>query len=513
MPTAAPAAPALFSLPAPRGPARPVKRKTVLSYGLGADSTAILLMFLADPVRYGLEPDLSDLIVLHAVTGNEWPTSLSYVDRLVLPLLAERKVRVVQVARMGRSDSDGVLVLEDSRSTRRIHQAGPWRLSDWLLTGGTVPQMASGRRTCSIRFKGWVLDHWAVAEFGQSAFRRVIGYHAGERSRMEKDTKIQDRLNEKAGRVICEPSYPLVDAGMDRAAVEAYVLERLGEPIQKSYCTFCPFSGVCASRDRHEARLREHPDLAAEALMMEYASMALNEPMSLYGTRSLYQQLAEDERNDAVLTAFEDRLDAAPFSLYEVRRVYLPGRTKDCRRHHGTRCPRPRWWCRTERTTVCRRAHSSFETAADGEQAELPPQCAGLEDGCRGSQVKGAAWRSVRTVWEGSRLEAEFTLLDWSREQGVRLRRGESSRINRLHYLERGEGYPSAEAYLVAAPSGADDKNRGSFERKWTEITGLIGTRWEPVRPLVHHPVRRGSRVVPVIRPSGVEHVPALELA
>ncbi|MET9779275.1 hypothetical protein ABZ023_34385, partial [Streptomyces sp. NPDC006367] len=143
----------------------------------------------------------------------EWPTSLSYVDRLVLPLLAERRVRVVQVARMGRSDSDGVMVLDDSRATRRIHQAGPWRLSDWLLTGGTVPQMASGRRTCSIRFKGWVLDHWAVAEFGQVPFRRVIGYHAGERSRMEKDTKIQNRLNEQAGRVICQPSYPLIDAG------------------------------------------------------------------------------------------------------------------------------------------------------------------------------------------------------------------------------------------------------------------------------------------------------------
>ncbi|MFG2210554.1 hypothetical protein [Streptomyces sp. NPDC048638] len=506
-----PALPALFALPAPRGPAlRPAKPMTVLSYGLGADSTAILLMFLEDPVRYGLEPDLSDLIVLHAVTGNEWPSSLSYVDRLVLPLLAKRRVRVVQVARVGRSDSDGVLVLDDSRATRRIHQAGPWRLSDWLLTGGTVPQMASGRRTCSIRFKGWVLDHWAVAEFGRAPFRRVIGYHAGERSRMEKDTKIQDRLNERAGRIICEPSYPLVEAGMDRDAVEAYVLERLGEPIQKSYCTFCPFSGVCASRERHEARLRERPDLAAEALMMEYASMALNEPMSLYGTRSLYQQLAEDQANDAVLTAFEERLDEAPFSLYEVRRLYLPGRTKDCRHHHGNRCARPQWWCRTERSAACRR-HHAVGGGSDAAGAEAAPQCAGVDDTCRGKPVKGQAWRSVRTVWEGPRLEAEFTLLDWSREEGVRLRRGESSLINRLHYLERGEGYPAAEAYLVAAPTGADDKNRESFDRKWAEITGLFGTRWEPVRPLVHRPIRRVSRVVPVIRPSGVAHVPALE--
>ncbi|WP_179199630.1 hypothetical protein [Streptomyces sp. NRRL B-24572] len=46
------------------------KRRTVLSYGLGADSTAILLKFLAAPLDYGLELDLSDLIVVHAVTGD-----------------------------------------------------------------------------------------------------------------------------------------------------------------------------------------------------------------------------------------------------------------------------------------------------------------------------------------------------------------------------------------------------------------------------------------------------------
>ncbi|KOU50125.1 hypothetical protein [Streptomyces sp. WM6378] len=119
----------------------------------------------------------------------------------------------------------------------------------------------------------------------------------------------------------------------------------------------------------------------------------------------------------------------------------------------------------------------------------------------------------MRTVWEGPRLEAEFTLMRWGRETGVQLRHGERSMIKRRHYLNRGEGYPTAEAYLVAAPTGADNKNRNSFDRKWTEITGLIGTRWEPVRPLVNHPVRRGSRVVPVIRPSGVAHVPALASA
>jgi hypothetical protein len=91
----------------------------------------------------------------------------------------------------------------------------------------------------SIRFKGWVLDNWAAAEFGARTFRRVIGYHADELGRAEKDTAIQRQLNTEAGRTICEPHYPLILARMDRAAVEAYVLASLGEPIKKSYCAMC----------------------------------------------------------------------------------------------------------------------------------------------------------------------------------------------------------------------------------------------------------------------------------
>lgn len=139
---------------------------TVLSYGLGADSTAILVEFLDHPERYGLASDLSDLIVVHAVTGDEWPDTLDYVDRLVLPRLRRAGARLVQVARAGRQDADGVVVLDDSRSPRRICARGPWRLSDELREAGTVPQIANGRRTCSIRFKGWVLDQWTEAEFG-----------------------------------------------------------------------------------------------------------------------------------------------------------------------------------------------------------------------------------------------------------------------------------------------------------------------------------------------------------
>ncbi|WP_073780596.1 hypothetical protein [Streptomyces sp. MJM1172] len=463
---------------------------TVLSYGLGADSTAILLKFLAHPERYGLAPDLSDLIVVHAVTGDEWPDSLDYVDRLILPRLRRAGVRLVQIARAGRHDADGVLVLDDSRSPRAIFQQGPMRLSDELREAGTVPQIASGRRTCSLRWKGFCLDQWAAAEFGGASFRRVIGYHYGELGRAEKDTRIQRLLNAEAGRTICEPFYPLILAQEGRQDVEDYVLEQLGEPIRKSYCAMCPFSGVCASRSAHEQRLREHPHIAADVLRMEHVSMALNERSSLYGSASLYRRLTEDGRNRPVLRAFEELLDQAPYAIYEVRRIFFAARTADCREHHGRSCRSAKWWCRRPRTEQCR---------ADHPDGGFEPWCPGTA-GCRGAAAKGTAWRSVRTVWEGGRSTAEHLVREFAREHRFPLRRGEMSEIERAHYLTTADGYPAAAGYLVAAPAGVRDKQRQNFEAAWTRHTGDIGSRWTPLRELPPQEARRLTGGKPLIR-------------
>ncbi|MFJ7054775.1 hypothetical protein ACIQU7_23995 [Streptomyces albidoflavus] len=450
-------------------------RPTVLSYGLGADSTAILLMFLAAPERYGLRPDLADLVVVHAVTGDEWPDSLDYVNRLVLPLMRVAGVRLVQIARGGPQDADGVMVLDDSRQPHRILPEGPWRLSEELRAAGTVPQMAAGRRTCSIRFKGWCLDRWAEAEFGTLPFRRVIGYHAGEMGRAEKDSEIQARLNREAGRIICEPSYPLILGRLDRSAVEAYVLERLGEPIRKSYCAMCCFSGVCASRGAHEERLRLHPLIAAQVLRMEYVSQALNERVALYGTTSLRARLTEDGRNAPVLEAFARSLEEAPHAVYEVRRVYHAARTADCRAWHGGSCRAPRWWCRQPRTEECVERHPA---------GRFEPSCSGSGASCRGEARKGQAWRSVRTVFEGDRAEAEAYVWAMAAEHGMDLEAGEHSGIERAVYLREGGGYPTASGYLVAAPAGVHDKQRPRFEERFTQLAGWNGTVGRPLREL-----------------------------
>jgi hypothetical protein len=64
------------------------RRLVILSYGLGVDSTAILLRWLSDPSSRDF--DLADLIVIVAMTGNEWDVTGRHVEEHILPLLSRR---------------------------------------------------------------------------------------------------------------------------------------------------------------------------------------------------------------------------------------------------------------------------------------------------------------------------------------------------------------------------------------------------------------------------------------
>lgn len=97
----------------------------VLSYGLGEDSTAILLRWIEDPTSRDF--DLSDLVVITAMTGNEWESTRTAVETHVLPRLAAAGIRYIQVGRARRhvtKAGDGVVVLDDSRAPTQLHIDG-----------------------------------------------------------------------------------------------------------------------------------------------------------------------------------------------------------------------------------------------------------------------------------------------------------------------------------------------------------------------------------------------------
>ncbi|WP_157529730.1 hypothetical protein [Nocardia sp. NRRL S-836] len=121
--------------------------KVVAALGLGCDSSAILARWLTNPSSRDFA--LDDLVVITAMTGQEWPVTRLLVEEHLLPLMAAAGVRFIQVARRGPRQADGIDILSDTRSPDRLQLVGAWTLAHEMFAGATVPQTA-GDRLCSV---------------------------------------------------------------------------------------------------------------------------------------------------------------------------------------------------------------------------------------------------------------------------------------------------------------------------------------------------------------------------
>lgn len=158
----------------------------VVSYGMGVDSTAMLLRWLAEPATRPVP--LRDMLVVTAMTGDEYPRTGELVERYVLPLMRAHEVRWAQVARGGQRKGAGIAVLDDSRSPQRVRlYDGPWSLSAEMHAAGTVPQVG-GNRLCSLHAKGEALDPF-IARAVHGPYLHALGFEAGEGGRADKDRK------------------------------------------------------------------------------------------------------------------------------------------------------------------------------------------------------------------------------------------------------------------------------------------------------------------------------------
>lgn len=293
-------------------------RVVILSYGMGVDSTAILLRWLEEPASRDF--DLKDLIVITAQTGDEYPDTKRDVEEHVLPRLRAAGVRFVQVARGGPFEKDGIVVLSDTTSPTTLHTEGHYKLSDELMTAGTVPARRGTQKLCTQKFKGWVLDQWVEQTLQGKSFRHVIGFESEETERVEKDQGYT-RLSRQA-------SYPLVEWNWNREKCIEYIKSLTGVAWKKSACVFCPFASLKGSGcvDRY----RENPEAAAKALAVEFMSLVLNPRMGIFGERTL-RQIVEKSDNDKAIATFQERLDKhETWAVYRVRRAYV-GKAKASR--------------------------------------------------------------------------------------------------------------------------------------------------------------------------------------
>jgi hypothetical protein len=100
----------------------------------------------------------------------------------MIPLLRRHGIRFMQVARAGQATEHGYDVLADSTAPTELIARGAWHLGQEMDDALTLPQIVTGRRECSYRAKGQVLDS-AIAhelEAGTIApgYRHVIGFAA-----------------------------------------------------------------------------------------------------------------------------------------------------------------------------------------------------------------------------------------------------------------------------------------------------------------------------------------------
>lgn len=308
---------------------------TILSYGMGVESTAILVRWLEDPSSRPCP--LDELIVITAQTGDEYEDTRRDVETHVLPMLRRHQVRYVQVARRGRTQADGIVVLSDTRDPRQLFIGGGYKLSEELRAAGTVPQFG-GEHICSLKFKAWVIEQWLAACLTESA-RHAFGYNVDESKRVARsEAAVGKRVAfgfnaEERKRVenavhydtpFRQSFYPLVEWGWARQDCVEYLRKTIGIVWRKSACVQCPFNSLSPDA---LARHREHPEQVAEAMLLEHVSLSMNPRGTLYRDQGLIE-IVESSGNPQALANFRQMLDRRPWTVYRVRRIYRAGKDK-----------------------------------------------------------------------------------------------------------------------------------------------------------------------------------------
>ena len=378
----------------------------IFNLGMGVDSAAILLRYLTDPTSRDF--DLNEMVVITAMTGDEFASTGRDVEQHILPLMRDHNVRYVQVARGRRhvtTAGDGIVILSDTRQPHQVHLNGAYKLSTEMLEAGTIPQ-SGGARLCSVHAKGDALDPIIAQITAGRPYRQIIVFEANEPKRADKDAGYNTAL--RTG------MYPLIEWGWNRQRCIDYIQTITGIVWEKSACTGCPFSFQnTESRVRLMGRYRETPDAGIDTLFMEHVALCLNPTQGLVSGKR-----AADIIHAAGLTevtdGLADRLNHTGHAIYEVRRILRP-RNDD------------------------------------------PTKMAN-------------AARSVTAIAAGTRTEMLAELDRLATELHTVVTTGDDN-IGRVHIRTRGTTFPTVEQFYVVCPDVVLDKQHTKFDSWWTTAT------------------------------------------
>jgi hypothetical protein len=216
----------------------------VVSYGLGVDSTA-LLVGLAQLVKEGRD-EFRPEIILFADVGGEKDETYAYLAKFNrwLDSVGFPKVQIVAWATEHTAKGYG--------SARTLEQQ--------CLINQTMPSISAskfGSSKCSVLWKQDVMNRWMELESGLleqirgegwitehgSKIVKAIGYDATETNRAKKGTFRVDQelmsLKDKGRKPIYDYWYPLQEWKWSRARCIAEIEAEIGSAPPKSSCFFC----------------------------------------------------------------------------------------------------------------------------------------------------------------------------------------------------------------------------------------------------------------------------------
>jgi hypothetical protein len=220
----------------PLSQARQSAAVTVLSFGGGQDSHALLYMLLYD-AEFRAHCAPGRLVVVISDTGDEHPETYRHV-RLAQDLCKARGVEFVHIT-----------------SDQGFHPRTWPSLRGHYRATSTVGSKAYPK-TCTSNLKivpiyKW-MEAWLATNYGVKTGRRrgfyefaekhgpirvLLGIAAGEEKRVSRDLAKEPKWM----RATIEKVYPLIDLGMDRQACQDYIRGLGHEVPPPSNCMLCPF--------------------------------------------------------------------------------------------------------------------------------------------------------------------------------------------------------------------------------------------------------------------------------
>lgn len=199
--------------------------KIAVSCGLGVDSTALLVL-LKQQKR---TPDF----IVFADTGGEKPETYHFKSILEKWIIENNFPHLVTVKNERTRRGKLVTTLEDD-----------------CLAGEKLPDIAYGKKGCSITWKKEPAHRYIKQQVKGEPVKWLISFNADEERRKIPGADFE---------------YPLIEADWGRIdCIKQIILEGLPVP-PKSACFYCPSS----KKSEIQALARLHPDLAERAIALE----------------------------------------------------------------------------------------------------------------------------------------------------------------------------------------------------------------------------------------------------